>query len=121
MNAIRSVLLNGKISYRIVKSDSFGDATILLSDTQVDIEQNDITANTIIDNETADNLSLREIATNTTADKHELDDITTFIGRKFNALSQVMEKRPHKLEDQIIGLQNLNLSVNVANNKHIKQ
>ena len=27
-----------------------------------------------------------------------------------------MEKRPHKLEEQIIELQNLNLSVNVANN-----
>ena len=61
-NAIKSVLLNGKTSYRIVKSDSFDDATILLSDTQVDTEQNDITTNTIIHNETADNLPSREIA-----------------------------------------------------------
>ena len=39
------------------------------------------------------------------------------IERKFNDLSQIMEKRLYKLEDQIIGLQNLNLSGNVANNK----
>ena len=60
-NAIRSALLNGKTSCRIVKLDSFDDATILLSDTQVDTEQSDITANTIIHNETADNLPSREI------------------------------------------------------------
>ena len=53
---------------------------------------------------------------NTKTDKHEVDDITTFIERKSNDLSQIMEKRLHKLEDQITGLQNLNLSGNVANN-----
>ena len=96
------MLFNGKTFYRIVKSDSFDDATILLPDTQVDTEEDDITANTIIHNETADNLSTRETAINTTADKHEADDITTFIGRKF--MSQIMEKKLHKLEDQTIGL-----------------
>ena len=30
---------------------------------------------------------------NTTADKHEVDDITTFIERKSNDLSQIMEKK----------------------------
>ena len=81
-NVIRSVLFNGKTSYRIVKSDSFDDATKLLPDTQVDTEEDDITTNTIIHNETAVNLSTRRTATNTTADKHEVDDITTFIERK---------------------------------------
>ena len=50
-------------------------------------------------------LSKRKTATNTTADKHEVDDITIFGERKFNDLNQIMEKRLHKLEDQIIGLQ----------------
>ena len=64
-------------------------------------------------------MSTGETATNTTADKHEVDDVTTFIERKFNNLSQIMEKRLQKLEDQIIGLQNLNLSGNVANKKPV--
>ena len=72
-------MFNGKRSYRIVKSDSFDDAAILLPDTQVDTEKHYVTANTIIRNETADSLSTRETATNTTADKHEVDDITTFL------------------------------------------
>ena len=72
-------MFNGKPSYRIVKSDSFDDAAILLPDTQVDTEKDYITANTIIRNETTDSLSTRETATNTTADKHEVDDITTFL------------------------------------------
>ena len=48
--------------------------------------------------------------------QREVDDIKFFIKRKFNDLSQIMEKRLHKLENQIIGLQNLNLLGNVANN-----
>ena len=48
--------------------------------------------------------------------QHEVDDIKFFIERKFNDLSQIMEKRLHKLENQIIRLQNLNLLGNVANN-----
>ena len=46
-------------------------------------------------------------------------NVTTFIERKFNDLSQIMEKRLHRLEDEIIWLQNLNLSGNVANNKPV--
>ena len=96
-NAIRSVLFNRITSYRIAKLDSFDDATILLRNTQVDTEEYDIIAITRIHNETADKLSTRETVTNTiTADKHEVDDITTFIERKINDLSQIMGKRFHK-------------------------
>ena len=84
------MLFNGKTSYRIVKSDSFDDATTLLPDTQVDTEEDDITANTIIHNDTADNLSTRETATNNTADKDEVDHITTFLEKNVNDLSQIM-------------------------------
>ena len=100
----RSVSFNEKTSCRLVKSGSFDDVTILLSDTQVDTEEDDITANTIIHKETADNLLTSETATNTTADKHEVDDTTTFIVRKVNDLNQIIQKRLHKLEDQVIGL-----------------
>ena len=94
---IRSVLLHGKASYRNVKSDSVGNATILIPYTQVDTEEADITANIILNGKTADRLSTRKTATSTTADKHEVDDIATFIERKFNYLSEIMEKGFHKL------------------------
>ena len=54
------MLFNGKASYRIVKSDSVSDATMLIPDTQVDTEKNNITLNTIIHSETADSLSDEE-------------------------------------------------------------
>ena len=47
-NIIRSVLFKVKTSYRIVKSDSVGDAAILVHDTQADFEENYTTAKTII-------------------------------------------------------------------------
>ena len=76
------MLINGKTSYRIVKLDSVGNTTILVPDTQVHAEEDRVTANTIIHNETADRLSTRETATNTKTDKCEVDDITTFMEKK---------------------------------------
>ena len=103
------MLFKGETSYRTAKSDSVSDATIL-------VPEDDSTINR---NKTADGLSTRETATNTTAGKHEIDDITTFIERKFNYLSEIMEKSLYKYEDQIIRLQNLKLSRNVVNNKPV--
>ena len=108
-NVIRSVLFNRKTYYKIAESDSFEDAIILLPNTQGDTEEDDITGNTIIHNDSSDNLSTRETATNTAADKHEVNDIATFTEKKLNDLSEIMEKRLQKVENQIIGLQNLNL------------
>ena len=53
---------------------------------------------------------------NTTAEIHEVDDIATFIENKNNYWSKIIEKR---LENQLIWLQNLNLSGNVAKNKPV--
>ena len=89
-NVIRSVLFNGKTSYRIVKSDGFDDATILLPDTQVDTAK-DITANTIITMKmqiTCQPGKLQQTLQQFLYHQHEVDDIRTFIERKFNDLSQ---------------------------------
>ena len=104
------MLLHEKTSYRIVKSDSFDDATILLPDTQVGIEEDDINTNTIIHNENADNLSIRETATNTTADKHDVNDITTFIERKFNDLSQIKDSVNLRIDSMLNNINNCGLS-----------
>ena len=77
---IRSALFNAK-TFKL-KSDLVGDATILAPDPQVDTEEVDIAASTIIHNETIDSLSTRETARNTIAEVPEVDDITTFIKKK---------------------------------------
>ena len=77
---IRSALFNAK-TFKL-KSDLVGDATILAPDPQVDTEEVDIAASTIILNETIDSLSTRETARNTIAEVPEVDDITTFIKKK---------------------------------------
>ena len=90
-NFIRSVLFNGKTSYRIVKSVGFDDATILLPDTQVDTEEDDITTNTIITMKmqiTCQPGKLQQTLQQFLYHQHEVDDIRTFIERKFNDLSQ---------------------------------
>ena len=51
------MLFNRKTYYKIAESDSFEDAIILLPNTQGDTEEDDITGNTIIHNDCADNLS----------------------------------------------------------------
>lgn len=53
-NIIRSMLFNRKTCSRIVKPDSAGYVTILIPDTQVAKEEDDITANAIIHKKPAD-------------------------------------------------------------------
>ena len=42
-NIVKSIMFNGKISYRIVKTDSVDDATISVPDTQVDNSEDERT------------------------------------------------------------------------------
>ena len=83
----------------------------MVSDTQVETEEDVIAGNTIVLNETTDSFSTKEVATNT----KKIDDVSTIIESKLNDLNETIEKRLHRLEDQIIGLQNLNQSGNVSN------
>ena len=75
----------------------------MLPNTQGDTEEDDITGNTIIHNDSTDNLSVRETATNTAADKHEVNDIATFTEKKLNDLSEIMEKGSTKLRIKLLG------------------
>ena len=49
----------------------------------------------------------------------KIDDVSTIIESKLNDLNETIEKRLHHLEDQIIGLQNLNQSGNVVSNEPV--
>ena len=104
-NIIKSIMFNGKISYRIVKTDSVDDATILVSNTQVDNSEDERTdANTI---------SLEENTTNI-LEKRD-GNVSVLIGKRFSSLIEYIEKRFHILEDQVIGMQNINLPRNAVN------
>ena len=83
-------MFNGKISCRIVKTDSVDNATFLVSDTQVDNSEDERTdANTIF---------LEENTTNILEKRDE--NVTVLIDKKFSSLIEYIEKRFHILEDQ---------------------
>ena len=104
-NIVKSIIFNGKISYRIVKTDSVDDAIISVLDTQVDNSEDERTdANTIF---------LEENTTNILEKRDE--NVSVLIDKKFSSLIEYIEKRFHILEDQVIGMQNINLPRNVVN------
>ena len=106
VNAIKSVIFKGKTSKRIAKTDNVSDTTVLFPDIQEETPENITTEGTIILGET----EARDIATNTIPNEQEVDDVSTLTERKFNNLSDKVEKRLHNVEDQIIGMQLSNLS-----------
>ena len=113
-NAIKSVIFNGKISYRIVKTDNVSDATVLFPDTQEETPEDITTEDTIILDESGVSTSIRNTATNTIPNEQKVNDVSTLIERKFNDLGDKREKRMHNIEDQIIGMQLSNLLGNIA-------
>ena len=109
-NTIKSVVFNGKTSYRIVKTDNVSDATVLFPDIQKETPEDITTKNTIILDETEVITTTRDTATNTISNEKEVHDVSAIIERKFNNLSDKVEKRLHNTEDQISGMQLANLS-----------
>ena len=104
-NIVKSTMFNGKISYRIVKTDSVDEAAISVPDTQVDNsedERND-----------ANTLFLEENTTNILEKQGE--NVSALIDKKFSSLTEYIEKRFYILEDQVIVMQNINLPRNVVN------
>ena len=113
------MLLTRKTSYRIVKRDNVSDATVLFLDTQEETPEDITTEDTIILDETEASTSTRDTATNTIPNEQEVDDVSTVIERKFNDLSDKVEKRLHNTEDQIIIVQLSNLSGNNLSGKTV--
>ena len=96
-NIVKSIMLNGKNSYRIVRADSVDDATILVPDTQVNNSEDRRTdADTIILGESTTNIMEKQ-------DKN----VSALIDKKFSSLIEYIEKRFHDLQNQVTGLQNI--------------
>ena len=110
-NIVKSIIFNGKKSYRVVKTDSFDDATILVPDTQTGNskdERTDDDTNTIFPEEsTTENNIVEKLG----------ESISVLIENKLSSLIQSIEKRFHNIEDKIIGFQNTNLPRNSVNPK----
>ena len=92
-NAIKSVMFNGKTSYRIVKTDNVSDATVLFPDTQEKTPEDITTQDAIILDETDAITTTRDTATNTISNEQEVDDVSELIEWKFNELSDKVEKK----------------------------
>ena len=115
-NAIKSVIFSGKTSYRITKTDHVSDATVLFLDTQEETPEDVTTEDTIILDETEQGIKIyhnklsqlitttRDTATNNISNDQEVDDASALIVRKFNDLSDKVEKGLHDIEDQITGI-----------------
>ena len=78
-----------------MKTGNVSDATVLFPDTQEETPEDITTKDTIILDETEASTSTRDTATNTILNEKEVDDVSTLIERKFNELSDKVEKRLH--------------------------
>ena len=114
-NTIKSVISNGKTSYRIVRTDNVSDATVLFLDTQEKTPEDVTTEDAIILHETDAITKTR--GTDTISNEQEVDDVSAPIERKFNDLSDKVEKWLQNIEDQIIDMQLSNLSGNNVSGK----
>ena len=106
---MKSIIFNGKKSYRVVKTDSFDDATILVPDTQTgnsEDERTDDDTNTILPEESTTEKNIAE---------KRKESISVLIENKFSSLIQSIEKRFHNIADKTIGFQNMNLPRNPVN------
>ena len=92
-----------------MKTDNASDATILFPETQEETSEDITTKDTIILDETEISILTRDTATNTIPNEQEVTDVSTLIERKFNDLSDEVEKSLHNIEDQIIRMQLSNL------------
>ena len=108
LNRVKAVILNGKTFYVI-------NATVLYLHTQEKTPENITSKGTVILDETEVSISTRDTTTNTVPSEQEVSDVSTLIERKFNDLSDKVEKRLHSTEDQIIGEQLSNLLQNNIN------
>ena len=96
-NAIKSVIFNGKTSYRIVKTDNVSDVTVF-PNTQVKTPDDITTEDAIILDETDAITTTRDTATNTISNEQEVDDVSALIERAFNDLiDDVFNKKPASL------------------------
>ena len=104
-NTIKTVIYKGKTSYRIMDASFVSDATILVPETQE--EEEDVREkDTVVLDETEFSV-MKDSSTETILNQDE--DITAIIERKFSILNDNIERRLHKIEDQIIGMQSSNL------------
>ena len=124
-NAIKSVIFNGKASYRIVKTDNVSDVRyyFLTSKKKKKTKKKtpeDITPeDAIILDETDTITTTRDTTTNTISNEQEVDDVSALIERKFNDLSGKVQKTLQNTEDQIIGMQLSNLLGNNVRGKAV--
>ena len=97
-NVIKSVIFNGKVSYRIVRADSVTDDTVLAPDSQeISMKDNhEENSNTTV--------AIEDTQDSSEQQQHNSDyDIATFM-EKFRSSIDLIEKRFLKIDYHLIGL-----------------
>ena len=102
-----------------MKIDNVSDATVLFPGTQEQTPEDITPEDTITLDETEASISTWDTATNSIPNEQGVNDVLTVIERKFNDLSDKVEKRLRNVEDPIIGMQFSNLSGNNVNGKAV--
>ena len=100
-NVIKSVIVNGKVSYRIVRADPVRTDTVLLSETQ-EIDGKNEHLSTVFLKESL--TSQLECSTLPEHQKRDDDNILTIIEDKLRSYFQSTEKRFMKIENHLTGI-----------------
>ena len=100
-NVIKSVIFNGKVSYRIVRADPVGDDTVLVPETQ-EIDGNDEHVSTVFLEEIL--TSQLESLTLPEHQKRDDDNISTITEDKLCSYFESIEKRFIKIENHLTGI-----------------
>ena len=85
-NIVKSIIFNGKKSYRVVKTDSFDDATILVPDTQTGTSEDERT-----DDDTNTTFPGESTTENNIVEKREESKLV-LIENKFSSLIQSIKR-----------------------------
>ena len=116
-NVIKSIIFNGKVAYRILKTASVTDDTIFVPETQENDSNNEHNTSTIILEES----QTSQVESNLEHQRKDDENINinNIIENKIHSYVEVIGKRFTKIEDHLIGLcssKSTTNSGNVSNN-----
>ena len=105
-NVIKSVIFNGKVSYRIVRTDFVTDDTVLAPDTQ------EITMKDIHEENSNTTVAIEDTQVSSEQQQRNSDYDIAALMEKFRSSLDLIEKRFLKIEDNLIGLSYSKSTVN---------
>ena len=100
-NVIKSVIFNGKVSYRIVRADPVGDDKVLVPETQEIDGINEHVSTVFLEESLTSQLG---ISTFPEHQKRDDDNFSTIIEDKLRSYFESIEERLIKIENHLTGI-----------------